>query len=134
MLRDALECASAGARTALGYGRFLQDTEQTKRLEHAIRDRSADLTPQQEAGSTEEMLRLELAGLDEAGALERVRLDLEKNRLSTSAERRMLAGAVPSKMMEHWRRASRTDQRTNVGKKKLKERARLVDEALIEPD
>lgn len=133
-LRDALECAGGGARTALGYGRFQQDAEQTKRLENAVRDQTADLTPRQEARSPEEMLRLELAGLDEAGVLERVRLDLEKNRLSTVAERRLLAGAVPSKMMEHWRRGSRTEQRTNVGKKKLKERARLVDEALIEPD
>ena len=78
--------------------------------------------------SPEGRWRLKLQSQTEAQILDLVRIHLEKEPLEDPAERRAFADAVSSTdMVQHWRRGNKKDPRTLVGKKKLKERARLVE-------
>ena len=64
-----------------------------------------------------------------------MRIHLEEERLAAPAERRAFADAVLSvrpDWVERWRGGMKQDQRTGVGSKKLRERARLLDNAAAE--
>ncbi len=75
--------------------------------------------------------RLEIQRLSEVEILDLVRMRLEKEPLRDPRERRAFAQAVQSTgLLRRWRQGNKQDPRTNVGKKKLKERARLLDDAL----
>ncbi len=133
-LRDALTWAGAGAKTAVGYGRFRCDDEETARWTQRVGDearRRREERERQEAMSTPEgRWRLTLRGLSEAEVLERVRIHLEKEPLADARERHAFAQAVCSTgFVEHWRTGRTQDPRTGVGKRKLKERVRLLDDA-----
>ena len=130
-LRCALAWAGAGAKTAVGYGRFRHDDERTtrwmQRLSDEDRERSEERARQEAMKSPEGRWRLKLQSQTEAQILDLVRIHLEKEPLEDPAERRAFADAVSSTdMVQHWRRGNKKDPRTLVGKKKLKERARLV--------
>ena len=72
-----------------------------------------------------------MQGRSEAEILDLVRIHLEKEPLEAPRERRAFAHAVQSKgLLEQWRQGRKQEPQTNVGKKKLKERARLLDNAL----
>ena len=131
-LRSALEWAGAGAKTAVGYGRFRHDDEQTTRWTQRVsdedRERSEERARQEAMKSPAGRWRLKLQGLTEAEILDLVRIHLEKEPLEDSVERRAFADAVSSTgMAQHWRRGNKKDPRTPLGKKKLKERARLLE-------
>ncbi|MBX3197803.1 MAG: type III-B CRISPR module RAMP protein Cmr6 [Labilithrix sp.] len=134
-LREALEHTGAGAKTAVGYGRFSYEAETTRRrrdeLEAARRDQAEALRRAEARRTPEGRWAVDLEGQSEREILEIVRLHLEKEPLVDPADRRALAGAVASTgLLAFWRRGSRRDASTNVGSAKLKERARIVDAAL----
>ncbi len=82
-------------------------------------------------GEPEGRWRLNIQRLSEAEILDLARVRLEKNPLRDPRERRAFVQAVQSTgLLQHWRQGNKQDPRTNVGKKKLKERARLLDDAL----
>ena len=131
-LRSALTWAGAGAKTAVGYGRFRHDDEQTTRLMQRLsdedRERSEDRARQEAMKTPEGRWRLKLQGLTEAAILDLVRIHLEKEPLEDPVDRRAFADAVNSTgFVQHWRRGNKKDPRTPLGKKKLRERARLLE-------
>ncbi len=133
-LSDALEWAGGGAKTAVGYGRFRHDDKQTRDLRQLLEDEEHARREEQERKQIEKTpegrWRLEVKGRSEADVLELVRIHLEKKRLSDPDERQAFARAVSTlhpDWVERWRRGIPDDPRTNVGRKKLKERARLLN-------
>ena len=67
--------------------------------------------------------------MSEAEVLDRVRIHLEKEPLADVRERRAFVHAVCSTdFVRHWRNGRTKDPQTRVGKKKLKERVRLLND------
>ena len=67
--------------------------------------------------------------------LDLVRVHLEKEPIEDPGERAAFARAVVStSFVEHWQRGVPRDARTQLGKRKLRERARLLDRALGQRD
>ena len=130
-LRDSLVFTGGGAKTAIGYGRFHHDEEQTshwtQRLKDEDRQRREDQTRQEAMKSPEGRWRLKFDRLSEAEILDLVRIHLEKEPFEDPLECTAFVQAVLSTgLVEHWRRGNARDPRTKVGKKKLRERARLL--------
>ena len=120
-LRLALEWSGAGAKTAVGYGRFEYEEAKTEHWIQRVRDEETMRTP-------EGQWRLKLRDLSEAGILDLVRVNLERNPLEDTVEKRAFVQAVLSTgYVQHWRQGRKREPETNVGKRKLKERARLLD-------
>lgn len=136
-LREALLWAGAGAKTSVGYGRFRHDDEQTTRWKDRLR---AEEQKRQEERERREAMRsptgrwrLKLKGLSETEILDMVRVHLEKQPIEDPTERAAFAQAVNSSgLVDHWRRGSTRGAR--LGKKKLRERVRLLDAALAQRD
>ncbi len=135
-LCEALEWAGGGAKTAVGYGRFRHDEGRTRDLAQALEDEERAHREAQERRrleeTPEERWYVEVEGRSEAEVLELVRIHLEKERLTDPDERRAFAHTVSTlhpDWVKGWRRGDRNDRGTNIGRKKLKERARLLDEA-----
>ena len=133
-LREALTWAGAGAKTAVGYGRFRCDNEETahwaQRVGDGARRRREEREREEAMRTPEGRWRLTLRGLSEAEVLDRVRIHLEKEPLADARERSAFAHAVCSTgFVEHWRTGRTQDPQTGVGKRKLKERAHLLDDA-----
>ena len=130
-LCDSLVYAGGGAKTAIGYGRFRHDEERTSNWTRRLKDEERQRHDQQ---ARQEMMktpggrwRLKLEGLAEAEILDLVRIHLEKEPLEDPRERAAFVQAVLSMdLVQHWRRGNTRDPRTGVGKKKLRERARLL--------
>lgn len=136
-LRSALENAGGGAKTAVGYGRFTRDDEATRRLNELTiaedRRRREERAREYAMKSPEGRWRLTLQERTEAEILDLVRIRLEKEPLEDPVERRAFVQALlATELVDHWRRGRTRDSRTGVGKKKLKERAGLVDRVLAE--
>lgn len=134
-LCEALSWAGAGAKTAVGYGRFRNDEEQTthwKERAHAERERQEALR------SPEGRWRLKLKELSEAEILDMIRVYLLKDPIGDPSERIAFAHAVlavvSTDSVAHWRRGTAREAQTQLGKKKLRERARLLDDALEPSD
>ena len=133
-LRDALESAGAGAKTSVGYGRFRYDESKTQAWNNKLSEAlaaQAEATRRAEAQRTPEgRWAFEIEGKTEREILELVRVHLEKEPLSDVAERRGLAKAVAATgLPELWLKGRRRDPSTQVGDKKLKERAKAVHAA-----
>ena len=134
-LRSALAYAGGGSKTAVGYGRFRHDDRQTRdwmqRPAAEARRRGEERERQEAAKTPEGRWLLKIQGRSEAEILELVRVRLGKKPLEDPRKRRAFAQAVQSKgLLEQWRQGRKQEPQTNVGKKKLKERARLLDDAL----
>lgn len=132
-LRAALEGVGAGAKTAVGYGRFRFDqpkTEQQKAKLDKKRDIEAEIARRTELQRTPEgrwMLLLE--GKTEDDILELVRIHLEKQLIPDSDERASFAKAVRATGLPAlWRKGQKRDPATKVGSAKRKERAKLVEQ------
>lgn len=126
-LRDALAWGGGGAKTAVGYGRFRADHQALEELNRQLleegRQHEAMLSP-------EGRWQLELQGLSEERLLDSVRIQLEKEPIQDSLDRQAFAHAVESTgYVSLWSRGRKKDPQTKVGKKKLRQRARLVREA-----
>lgn len=131
-LRDALAWAGGGAKTAIGYGRFHRDNEKTRFWRNQVKE---ELRKHDALKNPAGRWRLELEAKTEAEVLDQVRIHLEKERLTDPTDRRAFADAVFSvqpEWVERWRRGMKQDHRTSVGSKKLKERVRLLDNAVAE--
>jgi CRISPR-associated protein Cmr6 len=131
-LRAALAEAGAGAKTSVGYGRFRYDESKTQtwvnELEKERRAQSEAARRADAQRTPEGRWSLELEGKAEREILELVRIQLEKEPLPDPAERQAFARAVAATgLHELWRKGQKREQATQVGGKKLKERARLVD-------
>ena len=136
-LREALDWAGAGAKTAVGYGRFRLDDAQTTRWTERVRledhHRRDERERREAMQSPEGRWRLELKGLSETAILDRVRIHLEKSPLDDARERAAFARVVAAtEFVGHWRRGATRNPQTPIGKKKLRERVRLLDNALQE--
>ena len=135
-LCDALQWTGGGAKTAVGYGRFGKDDEQTRhwteRLRTEDRHRREERERREAMESPEGRWRLELERLSETRILEQVRVHLEMSPLEPPHERRAFAMAVPGELVGLWRRGRKQEPQTVVGKKKLRERARLIERVLAE--
>ncbi len=126
-LREALEWGGGGSKTAVGYGRFHHDEKETTHFVQALKEEEIEKTP-------EGRWHLKIKGRSEAEVLELVRLYLEKERLTDSDERQAFARAVSTRYrdwVDSWHRGVTIHSETNVGRKKLKERARLLDAELL---
>ena len=131
-LRAALAWAGGGAKTAVGYGRFAPSDKETRSWTELVR---TELLRQDALKGPAGRWRLEVEGKTEAEILDQVRIHLEKERLTDPAERRAFADAVLSVQpdwVERWRSGRKEDPLTSVGRLKLKERARLLDNAAAE--
>ena len=138
-LRATLSWAGAGAKTAVGYGRFRHDEDETTRWKQRVRDeersRQEGRERREAMRSPEGRWRLRLKGLSESEILDLVRVHLEKEPIEDPGERAAFARAVVStSFVEHWQRGVPRDARTQLGKRKLRERARLLDRALGQRD
>ncbi len=136
-LGDALKWVGGGAKTAVGYGRFRHDDEQTKRWSQQMQNEDQQ---RREAHEWQEAIkspagrwRIKLRGLSETDVLEQVRINLEKTPLEDAGDRLAFAQAVRSlDLFQYWRKGRPRDSDTHVGKNKLKERARLIAKTLEE--
>ncbi len=131
-LRCALAYAGGGAKTAIGYGRFRDDDKQTHQWNESVRSealRYREERERQEAmKSPEGRWRLEIKDKSEEEILDLVRIHLEKEPLQDAEERKAFARAVhATDLVDGWRRGKPRERATKVGKKKLKERAQLLD-------
>jgi hypothetical protein len=123
---EALEWLGGGAKTATGYGRFERDEHQTASFKRRL----------EEISERQELLDapggkwlLKFRGKTEGQILDMVRVKLGSEGLTDPTERQAFAEAVPSEMVDLWRKGKTHDKQTNVGSKKLKERAKQVDSA-----
>lgn len=133
-LCSALELSGAGAKTSVGYGRFCKDEKETCKLIERIKE---EQKYQDSMSSPEGRWRLNIEKLSETELLDLVRINLDKERLEDSVELLAFTKAVFSvreEWVKHWRSGRKQDQRTPLGSKKLKERARLLDRADIATD
>jgi len=139
-LCDALCHAGAGAKTAVGYGRFVHDEPRTRTWSDALaKARAAQAAAARRAvlkGTSEGKWLGQLEGKPERDVLDLVRIHLEKHRIEDPAERRGLARAVATTpYLALWRRGETQDkQNIKNSASNLKARARLVDAALAEAD
>jgi CRISPR-associated protein Cmr6 len=134
-LREALVHAGAGAKTAVGYGRFAYDDARTQAWLSTIeRTESARMEESRRAtlrGTPEGKWLDQLAGKPERAVLDLVRMHLEAQPLTDPVERRAFARAVATTpFLALWRRGETQDRRNiRDSRDKLKARARLVDTA-----
>ena len=138
-LRAALSWAGAGAKTAVGYGRFRHDDDETTRWKERVRveeqNRQDERERQEAMRSPEGRWRMKLKGLSETEVLDMIRVHLDKDPIENPSERAAFARAVVStSLVEHWRKGAPREARTQLGRKKLRERARLLDSALGQCD
>ncbi len=133
-LESALKWSGAGGKTAVGYGQFRRNDEVTRSLDDWLegekRKRIQEREQEEAMKTPEGRWRLKLKGLSETKLLDKVRINLEKELIEDEEERQAFAEAVwATGFPKNWRRGRKTDPSTNVGAKKLKQRARLVQEA-----
>ena len=133
-LTDALRNAGAGAKTAVGYGRFANDERLTKAWNDEREQRQtrhAAVTRRAAAAGTPEGRWLDqLQGQSEAAILELVRVYLEVRPIADLDERRSFARAVATTpYVALWRKGTKQDKAISAGPDKLKGRARCVDAA-----
>lgn len=134
-LKEALYWAGAGAKTTIGHGRFRVDELATEELAAKLIQRDATHARQAAMASPEGLWRVRVSEASEADILDLIRVNLEKDPLEDSGERRALAAAVrASGLLKYWREGERRDPTTQVGRRKLRERARLVDQEGPPPD
>lgn len=132
--RSALEWLGGGAKTAVGYGRFWHDERHTDALLRLVTEQQREVEEQrrrQGAMATPEgRWRLRIEGRSEEEVLDLVRIHLGVAPLTDQVELDAFVEAVRSTgLVEYWRRGQVRDPRTNIGQKKLRQRARLLDQA-----
>lgn len=127
-LKKALAQSGGGAKTAVGYGRFGYDEEETSewrsRLDKEQRRAEAQENP-------EMRWRLELEGKPEADVLNFVRINLQEKCLIDPVERHTFAKVVLSDYrlwVDKWRSGKKHEKQTSTGKRKLKIYAKLLDD------
>ena len=139
-LREALRLSGAGAKTAVGYGRFAYDEPQTRAHDDAIAAaraaRAAAARRARLQGTAEGRWLDAVEGKAEHVVLDLVRRHLDKERLADPADRRGFARVVAATpYLARWRRGETQDrQHIKDSPARLKERAKLIDDAASEGD
>jgi CRISPR-associated protein Cmr6 len=130
-LRQAFEFAGAGAKTAVGYGRFRPDSARTAR--EVERVRAADHAAQEARDREKAMAtpegrwRQTVAGASEGDLLELVRRHLEADPLTDPVERAAFVQAVrETRYPALWRQGKKADPAVQTGERRLKQLARLL--------
>lgn len=130
-LEDALAWEGAGAKTAVGYGRFAKDRKRSVKLRAPFEAKARA----QAMESTEGRWRVLVGEWSEAQLLEQIRTKLEANKLTDPSERLAFVAAIREirgTWLAKWRKKSKSDTDTNLGGKKLKARAKLIDSEPLE--
>lgn len=133
-LADALDWTGGGAKTAVGYGRFIRDDKSTGSWAERLKGERRQPDAVEGEGPADRW-RSEISGKVEEEILDLVRVNLEKESLADSLDRHAFAAAVTAlypEWVERWRKGMKHDQRTSTGGKKLKHRARLLDNAVAQ--
>ena len=131
-VEDALDWAGGGAKTAVGYGRFIPDVKKTKGWNERLKGERRQ--PDAMEGPVDRW-RSEIGEKTEEEILDVVRVNLEKESFADSSDRQAFAAAVIAlypEWVERWRKGMKQDPRTSTGGKKLKHRARLLDNAVAQ--
>jgi CRISPR-associated protein Cmr6 len=130
-LRRALEIAGAGAKTAVGYGRFRPDQVRTAREVEAVR--AADRAAQKARDRAKAMATPEgrwrrmVAEASEGDLLELVRRHLEADPLTDPVERDAFVQAIrETRYPTLWRQGKKADPAVQTGERRLKQLARLL--------
>lgn len=138
-LSSALEWTGSGAKTAIGYGRFVIDEQQTtereKRLSEDDRRRREEQRRQEAMATPAGRRSLEIEGKSEQAVLELVQKNLEAGQLEDPVERRAFAEAVISThgdWVDGWRNRRKQDRNTPHGARRVKDLADLLDSVLAE--
>ncbi len=118
-LKQALEWLGAGGRAALGYGRFVPDSEAERELAR-IRAAQATSTPEGRWND-------QLARKNELEILELVLKFLGREPLQDPERKAFVAAVRATGLVDLWRAGRKKDNRTTLGPSKLKERAGLLD-------
>lgn len=129
-LRDALRFEGAGAKTAVGYGRFAEVADETRKLAEALAREARERRRAEALSTPEGRLRREVEESNEAELAELIRRYVEKGELTAPAERAAFVAAVRElrpAWLSDWRSKKKADKATNVGPDKLKARAKLID-------
>ena len=133
-LADALDWAGGGAKTAVGYGRFIRDDKDTGSRTGRLKGERRQPDAVEREGPADRW-RSEIGGKTEEELLDVVRVKLEKESSADSSDRQAFAAAVLALYPEwvaRWRKGMKHDPRTSTGGKKLKHRARLLDNAVTQ--
>ena len=93
-LTAALTEQGAGAKTAVGYGRFARADRTTAQLKHDVDQRRADARRAADLATPEGRWRVTLEGKVESAVAEAVRVQLKQGALLEPADRRHFARAV----------------------------------------
>jgi CRISPR-associated protein Cmr6 len=130
----ALVERGAGAKTAVGYGRFATADAETQRLREQVARRRGEARRAADLQTPEGRWRVALEGKTEPDVVRFVREQIKERKLTDPAERQMLARAVLGGPFAHaWRtgKPATAGLRGGVipGSDKLKELYRLVVEA-----
>lgn len=138
-LLQALQSSGAGAKTSVGYGRFrLDESESAKwarRVESIIAGEAEHSRRAELAKTPEGRWQLDLQLKTEREILELVRVHLSKQPLPDPDDRRAFAEAVAATGLPAvWAKGNKRERETQVGAAKLKERAKLVREAIERRD
>ncbi len=128
-LCQALLDLGAGAKTAVGYGRFEPEDSECEESHQKVKATTeAHVINESELRPVDRWQR-ELEGKSEEEILNLVRINLERNELKDSEERVAFAKAVVATgLVERWRKGQKNEASTKTGKDKLKQRAKLVIE------
>ncbi len=126
-LEEALVWAGAGAKTAVGYGRFEPLELKTSQCIELLKEKKI-CRRQRLAETPEERWLVEVERCDEGKVLTLVRVNLINGGLQNPVERRAFIAAVEATgYVDCWRRG-KAKTSTGRGKKKLKEYGRLIRE------
>lgn len=126
-LTQALEWEGAGAKTAVGYGRFAIDTEASANIRKAEFDERSQKLAE---SSLDGFWHVRVQESSEKELLDAILVNIEKNQLKDQAERVAFVAAVRAvrgDWLAMWRRKRLNDSKTGVGGAKLKARASLID-------
>lgn len=129
-LDEALSWAGAGAKVAVGYGRFVVDRPKISKYEEFFKKERSDRRKAELKKTPHGKWQVKVEEcVDEGAVLELVRVHLEKEPLEDPVERAALIAAIESTgYVDSWKKG-KAKAGAGLGKKKLKKYYQLVREA-----
>lgn len=126
-LGEALGWSGAGAKTAVGYGRFERNESSTSDCEGIIANEARERR-RANANTPEQRWRLLTEECDEKALLDLVRVHLEKHAIEDEEERKGFIAAIEaSGFVDNWQRGKTSSAfKPMPTEKKIKARARLL--------
>lgn len=130
-LGDALREEGAGAKTAVGYGRFAEDRDAIEKLRAPIEQEAQAIARAQAMTTPKGRWNILVGEYSEQQLLDTIKNRLEKNTLTDPTERAAFVAAVRhvrGPWLLKWRIKSKFASSTKLGGQKLKMRAKLIDD------